>query len=396
MKRRGLLLRRALSALAILSGAVLIGFRGGAAAWLLFWASLIPPLLALVWRLAGLSFLRCTVRTQQEEPEHGETADCALILVNGGPLPLTDIRLRLTQGKLRFANDPGIMRFSLAPGEVRKLDLPLLCRHCGEASVGAETIWAMDPFGLSCRRLNALTQLQVRPRTARLERLLVTPPSERENRRNSRMYLGDLVPNGELRDYLPGDDLRRVNWKVSALQGSPMLRVLEPEDRDELVLLPDARAALPEGASGWTAADSVLEGTLALADHMLRRGLPLRVLPYPERDLTVRDAEGMKRLQALCAGRFFTGSARPDELMELDLARTRSGRSYVLITWLLDEAMLRRAARCQELGVDLTVIYVGGDHAAADMAAGLRWLRFYRVTERRDILTVLGGEGAAP
>ena len=210
------------------------------------------------------------------------------------------------------------------------------------------------------------------------------------------MYLGDRVPNGELRDYLPGDDLRRINWKVSALQGRPVLRVVEPEDRDELVLLPDARAELPGGAAGWLAADSVLEGTLALADHMLRRGLPLRVLPYLERELTVRDQEGMKRLQALCAGRFFTGSQRPDALMEMDLARSRSGRSYVLITWLMDEALLRRAARCQELGAELTLIYVGSDPAAAEMASTMQWLHFHRITERQDILTLLGGEGAAP
>ena len=396
MKRSGLWLRRGLAALAVLGGAVLIAYRGGAAAWLLFWACLLPPLLAVVWRLAGLSCLHCIARTEEETPEHGETVACVLTLANAGPLPLTDLRIRLTDGKLGFVDTPRTLRLALAPGEVRQLRLPLACRHCGEAEAGAEAIWALDPFGLSCRRLSALTALRVLPRTARLERLLVTPPSERLERRGGRWYLGERVPNGELRDYVPGDDLRRVNWKVSAAQGRPVLRVLEPEDRDELVLLPDAREALPEGAAGWLAADSVLEGTLALADHMLRRGLPLRVLPYPDREITVRDADGLRRLQTLCAGRFFTGARRPDELLELDLARNRGARSYVLVTWLLDEALLRRAARCQALGADLTLIYVGDDPAAAEISAGFPWLRFHRVTEQRDVLTLLGGEGAAP
>ena len=59
MKRGRLALRRGLCALAFLGGAALIGYRGGAAAWLLFWAGLLPPLLALVWYLAGLRRLRC-------------------------------------------------------------------------------------------------------------------------------------------------------------------------------------------------------------------------------------------------------------------------------------------------------------------------------------------------
>ncbi len=394
MRRRDLWLRRGLSALAILGGAVLIAFRGGVAAWLLFWVSLLPPLLALVWRLFGLSRLFCVARTERKAPERGEITDCVLTLVNDSSLPLTDLRLRLTDGKVRFAGTPGVLRISLAPGEVRNLQLPMLCSHCGETAAGAETIWALDPFGLSCRRLSAETQLQIRPRTAHLERLLVTPPSERENRRSARMYQADQIPNGELRDYFPGDDLRRVNWKVSALQGRPVLRVLEQEDRDELILLPDARSDLPEGAAGWLAEDSVLEGSLAIADYLLRRGLPLRVVTDSAQDLTVRTPEGLKRLQTLCTGRFFTGSRRPDTLIEEDMARGRSGRSYVLITWLMDEPLLRRAARCLELGADLTLIYVGNDPAADSRAAGLPHLRFHRVTEQRDILTLLGGGGA--
>ena len=395
MSKSRLWLRRGLCALSVLGGAVLIGYRGGVAAWLLFWACLLPPLLALVWRLVGLRRLRALARTAEEEPEHGASVDCVLTLVNASPLPMTDLRLRLTDGKLRFNGTPLELRLSLAPGEARDLRLSLLCRHCGDATVGAETIWALDPFGLSCRRLNALTGLRVRPRTARLERLLVTPPPETLNRRSSQMYMGERVPNGELRSYIPGDDLRRINWKVSALQGRPMLRVTEPEDRDELVLLPDSRAELPDSPAGWLAADSVLEGSLALADYFLRRRLPLRVLPDTGKEITVRAPEDLRRLQALCAGRFFTGTRRSDELMELDVAQSRVGRNYVLLTWALDEALLRRAARCQELGATLTVIYVGDDHDAATTAAGLGWLRFHRVTERRDILTLLGGEGAA-
>ncbi len=394
MNRGGLWLRRSLCALLVLGAAVLIGRRGGAAAWLLFWASLLPPLLALVWRLAGSSRLDCRVHIEQELPEHGASADCTLILINDSPLPLTDLRLRLTEGKLVFADTPHILKLSLAPGEVKRLPLTLVCRHCGEAEVGAQEIWALDPFGLIRRRFCALAKLRVRPRTARLERLFVTPPAEQEDRRRSLAYFGDRVPSGELRDYFPGDDLRRIHWKVSALQRRPILRVLEPEDRDQLTLLPDARLALPDGAAGWMAADNILEGTLALTDHMLRRGRPLRVL-FSGRELTVRSAEGMKDLQTLCAGFFFSGHQRPDDLLERDLAASRSGRSYVLITWTIDELLLLRAARCRELGASLTLIYVGDDPAAVEMTAGLPWLRFHRITEQRDILAILGGEGAA-
>ena len=65
MSRKRLWLRRGLCLLAVLGGAVLIGCRGGVAAWLLFWACLLPPLLALVWYLAGLRRLRALARTAE-------------------------------------------------------------------------------------------------------------------------------------------------------------------------------------------------------------------------------------------------------------------------------------------------------------------------------------------
>ena len=45
-QRRLLRLRQALALLAVAGAGVLIGFRGGVASYLLFWATLLPPLYA--------------------------------------------------------------------------------------------------------------------------------------------------------------------------------------------------------------------------------------------------------------------------------------------------------------------------------------------------------------
>ena len=394
-QRRPLRLRRLLALLAVAGACVLIGFHGGTASYLLFWATLLPPLYALIWRLTAGRRFRAVMRTDAPSALRGERLGCTLLLINDSPLPITSLCIRMSGGRLRFEETDG-QRISLAPGEMRKLRFTPLCLHCGKAEAGAAELLLRDPFALSELRLAALETLRVEPRLLHLPRLLITQPEEREQRSAPQMYLGERTPNGELRAYQPGDDVRRIHWKVSALQGRPILRATEPESRDELVLLPDLRDALPAGEAGYLAEDSVREGSLALADWFLRRGIPLRVQPDERRAVTVYTGEELLRLRELLRGDCFTGALRPDEMMERDLAAGRRVRRYILLTWEVDEALLLRAARCISLGAQVTLVCIGGGEALRAQAETVQQLEFHQVSARRDILSVLSGgeEGA--
>lgn len=393
MKRRTLWLRRGLAALAVAACAVLIGYRGGAASYLLFWASLLPPVYALLWRLDTGRRFQVLVRVAEPQALRGDRVRCALVLVNRGFLPVTDLYLSLSGVKLRF-DGVAELRETLRPGEAREQGFTLLCLHCGEAGVCAEAV-LRDPFGLTERRLAAVESLRVLPRTRSLSKLLIAPPEEREQRTRPRTYLGERSPSGELRAYQPGDDVRRVHWKASALQGRPMLRTLEPEGKETLLLLPDGRASLPEGAAGWLAEDSIREGTLTIADYFLRHAIPLGVRADRDRGVRVTGPEDLRRLYALMSGDYFVGAARPDELMELDLSGQTPARRYILLTWEADEALLRRCARCLGLGAEVTLLYIGEDPGVRERADAVRRLDFRQISRRRDVLAVLGGEGGA-
>ena len=231
---------------------------------LLLWATLLPPLSALIWQVTAGRRFQAVMRTDAPSALRGERLGCSLVLVNNSPLPIPSVSVRMGGERLSF-EESDRMRLSLAPGEMRELRFKPLCLHCGKTEFGAAELRLRDPFALSERRLSSLTTLRVKPRLLRLPRLLISQPEELEQRTGARTYLGERTPNGELRAYLPGDDVRRVNWKVSALQGRPMIRDTEPQSRDELVLLPDLRDALPAGEAAYLAEDSIREGSLAQA-----------------------------------------------------------------------------------------------------------------------------------
>lgn len=394
-QRRPLRFRRLLALLAVVGAGWLIGYHGGTASYLLFWATLLPPLCALIWWLTLGWRFRAVMRTDAPSAQRGERPGCTLLLINDSPLPIPSVSVRMGGERVRF-EETLLQRVSLAPGEVLKLRFSPLCLHCGKTQLGAVELLLRDPFALAERRFTAMETLRVQPRLLRLPRLLIAQPEEREQRPSPRMYLGERTPSGEMRAYQPGDDVRRVNWKVSVLQGRPMLRVTEPESRDELVLLPDLRDALPAKEAGYLAEDSIREGCLAMADWFLRRGIPLCVLPDERRALTVRTGEDLLRLRELMSGDCFNGIRRPDEMMERDLATGRPAMRYILLTWEVDEQLLRRAARCIALGAQVTLLCIGGGEELRSQAEAVQRLEFHQINARRDIFAVLSGgeEGA--
>jgi uncharacterized protein (DUF58 family) len=76
----------------------------------------------------------------------------------------------------------------------------------------------------------------------------------------------------ELRDYGTGDDLRLVDWKATARQGRPLVRVLEPEQEQTLIILLDRGRLMTARVLGLTRFDWGLKATLSLALAGLKRG----------------------------------------------------------------------------------------------------------------------------
>lgn len=81
------------------------------------------------------------------------------------------------------------------------------------------------------------------------------------------VFRGRGIEFDELRPYLPGDDVRSIDWKALARTGSPMIRRYR-EDRDLTVLfVVDVSASQRAGAQAQTKADLAAEicAVLALA-----------------------------------------------------------------------------------------------------------------------------------
>ena len=77
-----------------------------------------------------------------------------------------------------------------------------------------------------------------------------------------------------MREYAPGDDVRRMNWRISAAQGRLMVRGETGEEKEGIGILFSTCRRSAAQADYLPAENKVLEIVLALALFFAGRGIP--------------------------------------------------------------------------------------------------------------------------
>ena len=106
-----------------------------------------------------------------------------------------------------------------------------------------------------------------------------------------------------LRDYLPGDDVRRINWKATARKDQPVMVDLEAERGQQVIILLDCGRLMTAPAGNLTKLDHSINAALLLGWLAQQQGDRIGLVAFSDRvDHFLTPARGpiqMKRLNDL-------------------------------------------------------------------------------------------------
>ena len=163
----------------------------------------------------------------------------------------------------------GTARLELAPvpaGATRELSYRLPTPNRGVLVVGPLELSHTDAFGLIRRSLStkAGSEVIVLPR---IHDLVQLPPASGEQPESGPVLHEVVVSANEefaaIREYVPGDDVRRVHWRTTARFGVPMVRHYEEPWQHRTTIVVDVRRANHDAAS-FERAMSATASVLAL------------------------------------------------------------------------------------------------------------------------------------
>lgn len=269
-------LRRICWALLSLAALGLYLFNNGPATLLLLLAVVVIPL------AEGAAFLLSRPGLEadwdlEEHIERGKALPWALTLRQEGGLPFSALT-----GEIRIAN--------LLTGEAQtiplsrplkkggcRMDFTLTPAHCGVIELQLERVCLWDGLGLFCRRLSPPTGPRV------LVEPVITPVNIRVDEfwRDSDRYSTtrpgtDPSETFRIREYVPGDPIRQIHWKLSEKVDKPLVRDYGlPLGERVLLTLAEAPAAPEE-------VDAALDLLFSLGRALLELGRPATVI-WPDR-----------------------------------------------------------------------------------------------------------------
>ena len=144
------------------------------------------------------------------------------------------------------------------------------------AGIRVKAVVIQDFFRLFSftRKIRRPLFVRVKPDIIRLDDLASDRETLNTLRENSfRRNVADFL----LRDYIPGDDLRFINWKVSAASQKLMVRQMNGEERQGIALIMDSCRYTEDPREYLPIENKILETVIALDLYFLQKAIPVTV-----------------------------------------------------------------------------------------------------------------------
>ncbi|CAL9552941.1 hypothetical protein SUDANB145_04461 [Streptomyces sp. enrichment culture] len=278
----------------------------------------------------------------------GDSADVTLTVTNPSNRPL--------RARLRDAWPPSSWQqgtettssrhhLTVPPGERRRVTTRLRPTRRGDRQADRVTIRSYGPLGLFTRQATHKVPWTVRvlpPFTSRKHLPSKLARLRELDGRTSVLTRGEGTEFDSLREYVPGDDTRSIDWRATARQTAVAVRTWRPErDRHVLIVLDTGRTSAGRVGDA-PRLDSSMDAALLLAALATRAGDRVDLLAYDRRVRTL--VQGRTAGDVLPSLVNSMATLEP-ELVETDarglsatILRTTPRRSLIVLLTTLDAA----------------------------------------------------------
>ncbi|AZM53599.1 DUF58 domain-containing protein [Streptomyces sp. WAC 01529] len=219
----------------------------------------------------------------------GETADVQLTVTNPSGRPLrADLRDAWPPSSWQPGTEVAGSRQSLAipAGERRRLTTHLRPTRRGDHRSDRVTIRSYGPLRLFARQGSHRVPWTVRvlpPFTSRKHLPSKLARLRELDGRTSVLTRGEGTEFDSLRDYVPGDDTRSIDWRATARQSTVAIRTWRPERDRHILLVLDTGRTSAGRVGDAPRLDASMDAALLLAALASRAGDRVDLLAYDRR-----------------------------------------------------------------------------------------------------------------
>jgi uncharacterized protein (DUF58 family) len=321
-------------------------------------ACLLAVLAAVAWT-APRPELTARRRIAPRKVHRGDDADGIVTLTNSGTRTRRGLRATDLYGGVPLSVEVPV----LGPGAAHEVHYALPTGRRGRIQVGPLRLERTDPLGLS-RRVRAYggtETLVVRPRICLLPVLPSGQAHHVEGPTSDTADDGSLTFHA-LREYVLGDDLRRVHWRSTARTGTLMVRQMVDVSLPHTTIVLDTRPTAHRTDDDFELA---VDSAASIAYAAARSNFPVHLVseagPILHTDGSGNDAEAILDRLALVRRSDKASAATAFD----DLEHARGGGSLIVVTGTGDTSGLAALGRVRRRFDRAVLLRAGGTESEA-------------------------------
>jgi uncharacterized protein (DUF58 family) len=310
--------------------------------------------------LARRPDVEADVVLERERTLEGDEFDVVVTLEPATGAERVDVLLELPRG-LVLAEGDNPISVHLADGRPRELRYRVGCERWGGYAVGRVFLRARDPFALLRweQELDRRSPLKVYPREELVRTLLRPSDTQVFSGNHVAREKGEGIEFADLRPFVPGDRVRRVNWRASARRSQLWVNEHHAERNADVVIFLDSFAEL--GQPGASTLDDAIRAAASLAARYLRQKDRVGFVSFGGTLNWLLPSTGATQLYRIVDSMLDTRVALNFAWKDLDIIprRTLPPRALILaLSPLLDERGVSALLDVRGRGFDLVVIEI--------------------------------------
>jgi uncharacterized protein (DUF58 family) len=301
--------------------------------------------------------LRGTLVLDRERALEGEDVHATLEVSGGESASRIDVLLPLPDElRERDRRNPAGVR-----ADAGRVELTLRCDRWGAFRLGPALVRACDVLAFHTweATLGPGRPLRVYPSVETMRSLLEPLETQVYVGNQVSRTRGDGIEFADIREWHPGDRLRRVNWRASARRGELWVNEQHPERNTDIVLFLDTFTDARLGMRGTL--DLTVRAAASLAHRYLQRKDRVGVVSFGGFVSWLLPASGTRQLYRIVDSLLQMGIVLSFATKNLDVLprRTLPPRALVLaLTPLLDPRSTAALLDLRARGFDLVVVEV--------------------------------------
>ena len=174
---------------------------------------------------------------------------------------------------------------ALSPHESSDLGFSTKFEHIGTYTAGLEHIVVHDFLGLFSATVEneRRRQVNVTPKLQTIDDIRFSADAMQETTKAAKSHVADSMDYSHVREYVPGDPLKTIHWKLSARSDHYLTRLYEVYTNPGVAVLLDFFGPSDEAGELMGMFDCVVESGFSIARHAREKGMDTELIYVDKR-----------------------------------------------------------------------------------------------------------------